>query len=88
IETGRRASEIRDGSAEIAGKVDELRATLVRVIRTSTADVDRRESSRVDIDRRGTIRVQGKTLAVAVRDISLGGAMIDDTLSGVPLGTP
>jgi methyl-accepting chemotaxis protein len=48
---GRRASEIRDGSAEIASKVDLLRATLGRVIRTSTTDVDRRSSSRVDIRR-------------------------------------
>jgi methyl-accepting chemotaxis protein len=36
VETGRRASEIRDGSAEIANKVDLLRASLVQVIRTST----------------------------------------------------
>jgi len=88
IETGRRASEIRDGSAEIAGKVDELRATLVRVIRTSTADVDRRISSRVDIRRRGTVRIQGRALAVNVRDLSLGGAMIEDDLSDAALETP
>jgi methyl-accepting chemotaxis protein len=88
IETGRRASEIRDGSAEIAGKVDELRATLVRVIRTSTADVDRRISSRVDIRRRGTIRLKGRTLSVTVRDLSLGGAMIDESLADAPLDTP
>jgi methyl-accepting chemotaxis protein len=37
VETGRRASEIRDGSAEIANKVDLLRASLVRVIRTYAA---------------------------------------------------
>lgn len=88
IETGRRASEIRDGSAEIAGKVDELRATLVRVIRTSTADVDRRLSSRVEIRRRGTIKMLGKTASVIVRDLSLGGAMIDEALSNVPVNTP
>ncbi len=88
IETGRRASEIRDDSAEIAGKVDELRATLVRVIRTSTADVDRRLSSRVEMRRRGTIKMLGKTASVIVRDISLGGAMIDEALSNVPVNTP
>ncbi len=88
IETGRRASEIRDGSAEIAGKVDELRATLVRVIRTSTADVDRRLSSRVAIRRRGTIKISGRTESVIVRDLSLGGAMIDEALSNVPVNTP
>jgi methyl-accepting chemotaxis protein len=87
-ETGRRASEIRDGSAEIADKVDMLRTTLVRVIRTATADVDRRESPRVDIGRRGTIRLKGRILPVAIRDLSLGGAMIDNKLPEVPLETP
>jgi methyl-accepting chemotaxis protein len=88
IETGRRASEIRDGSIEIASKVDELRTTLVRVIRTSTADVDRRKSSRVEIRRRGTINMLGKTASVFVRDLSLGGAIIDEGLPNVPLNTP
>ena len=87
-ETGRRATEIRDGSAEIASKVDALRATLVRVIRTSTSDVDRRNSSRVDIRRPATLRMQGKSGRVTVRDLSLGGAMIDEALSNAPAGTP
>jgi methyl-accepting chemotaxis protein len=80
-ETGRRASEIRDGSAEIAGKVDALRATLVRVIRTSTSDVDRRTSSRVDIRLPGTLKLHGRSRKVVVRDLSLGGAMIDEALA-------
>ena len=88
VETGRRASEIRDGSAEIASKVDALRATLVRVIRTSTADVDRRISSRVDIRRSGTLKLQGQSSRVVVRDLSLGGAMIDDALPNTLVGTP
>jgi len=37
VETSRRASEIRDGSSDIANKVDSLRSILVRVIRTSTS---------------------------------------------------
>lgn len=45
VETGRRASEIRDGSIDIGRKVDDPRTTLVRVIRTSTSDVDRRLAS-------------------------------------------
>jgi methyl-accepting chemotaxis protein len=88
IETGRRASEIRDGSAEIANKVDLLRATLVRVIRTSTSDVDRRISSRVDIRRPATLKLQGKSGGVTVRDLSLGGAMIEEALPGAPVDTP
>ncbi len=88
IETGRRASEIRDGSAEIANKVDLLRATLVRVIRTSTSDVDRRISSRVDIRLPATLKLQGKSCRVTVRDLSLGGALIEGTVPGAPVDTP
>ena len=80
-ETGRRASEIRDGSAEIASKVDLLRATLIRVIRTSTSDVDRRISARVDIRRPATLKLLGRSARVVVGELSLGGAMIDESLS-------
>jgi methyl-accepting chemotaxis protein len=88
VETGRRASEIRDGSAEIANKVDALRATLVRVIRTSTTDVDRRNSLRVDIRGPAVLKLQGRSDRVIVRDLSLGGAMIDEALPDAALGTP
>ena len=88
VETGRRASEIRDGSAEIASKVELLRATLVRVIRTSTTDVDRRVSSRVDIHRPATLKLQGKSVRVTVRDLSLGGAMIDGVLPNMSVDMP
>jgi methyl-accepting chemotaxis protein len=71
-ETGRRATEIRDGSVEIATKVDALRATLVRVIRTSTSDVDRRISSRLYIRRSATLKMQGRSRTVTIRDLSLG----------------
>jgi len=86
-ETGRRATEIRDGSAEIARKVDALRATLVRVIRTSTSDVDRRISSRLDIRRSATLKMRGRSGTVTVRDLSLGGAMIDEILPNTPINT-
>jgi methyl-accepting chemotaxis protein len=89
IETGRRASEIRDGSAEIASKVADLRASLVRVIRTSATDVDRRVYSRVDIHCPGVLKIQGGgSVKIIVRDLSLGGAMIGQALPNVPIDTP
>ena len=80
VETGRRASEIRDGSAEIASKVDNLRTIIIRVIRTSTADVDRRTFIRLGIGRHGTIEMQGKSYRVVVRDLSEVGAMIGESI--------
>ena len=87
IETGRRAVEIRDGSADIAGKVDGLRATLIRVVRTSTADVDRRISARVQVEQQGTLRVGGKLHNVMIRDLSVGGAMIVDDIPDLDAGS-
>jgi methyl-accepting chemotaxis protein len=87
-ETGRRATEIRDGSVEIAAKVDALRATLVRVIRTSTSDVDRRISSRLIIRRSATLKIHGRSETVTIRDLSLGGTMIDEALPNAPVNTP
>jgi methyl-accepting chemotaxis protein len=87
-ETGRRAAEIRDGSAVIAGKVDDLRATLVRVIRTSTADVDRRLALRYKLDCGGTLILRDSTVRVTVRDISLGGVLIGETLPGATIDMP
>ena len=40
------------------------------------------------LSRRGTIRLKGRSLSVTVRDLSLGGAMIDETLPDAPLDTP
>ena len=87
-QTGRRAAEIRDGSEEIAHKVGNLRATLVRVIRTSTADVDRRGAPRVSLNRPGTIRWQGRSARVNVRDISTGGAMIAENITDMAVDAP
>jgi methyl-accepting chemotaxis protein len=87
-ETGRRASDIRDGSIEIARKVDELRTTLVRVIRTSTSDVDRRLSSRIDIQRPGVLKSKGTSAKVMVRDLSMGGAMLENLSLAVAGDSP
>ncbi len=85
-ETGRRATEIRDGSIDIAEKVSGLRATLVRVVRTSTADVNRRLAARVDIDRPGTAVINGEQHRVRVHDLSENGAILLDAAVDVAIG--
>lgn len=88
IETGRRASLIRDGSAEIANNVGLLRGTLVRVIRTFATEVDRRTALRVELGRQATLSLQGGSVRVTVRDLSLGAAMIDQTIPGLCINMP
>jgi methyl-accepting chemotaxis protein len=87
-ETGRRASDMRDGSLDIARKIDALRTTLVRVIRTSTTDVDRRLSSRIDIRRPGVLKLKGTSATVMVRDLSMGGAMLENLSIALSVDSP
>ena len=88
VQTSHRASEIRDGSSDIAKKVDNLRLVLVRVIRTSTADVNRRIFERREVNRPGTLQARGIAHPVVVHDISEGGAKIGDLTADVDLDTP
>jgi methyl-accepting chemotaxis protein len=76
VETSRRASEIRDGTSDIATKVDSLRSILVRVIRTSTADVNRRICARIEINQPGTLEWQGRSHQIVVHNLSEGGARV------------
>jgi methyl-accepting chemotaxis protein len=88
IETGKRAAEIREGTAEIAGKVHGLRTTLVRVARTSTAEANRRAAPRLDLDRPGKLAIGGATHIVMIRNISQGGALIGQAVPDAGVGTP
>jgi len=80
--TGRRASIIQSGSSEIAQKIGELHSVLVKVIRTTTSDVDRRAAERFAVNRSGEIRQNGRAYPVEVLDVSSGGAA---TVVGVEL---
>ncbi|BBB96921.1 MULTISPECIES: methyl-accepting chemotaxis protein [Bradyrhizobium] len=88
VETGRRASEMHDGSTAIAENVAELRTTLIRVIRTSTTDVDRRLSSRVVFRRSGALSWRSETKRIEVRDLSPGAVLINCTLPDAAIGEP
>ncbi len=76
-EAGRRSTDIRDGSIDIARKMQELRSTLVHVIKSSTSDVDRRLSSLLNINRPGSLKLDGRQAAITVRNLALGGALIE-----------
>jgi methyl-accepting chemotaxis protein len=88
IETGKRATEIRDGAAQIAGKVDGLRRMLVRVVRTSTEEADRREFVRHEINREGRVEIGGTSHRVLVRDLSERGALIAEAVPGATPNSP
>ena len=75
-QTGGQADHVRQGSGEVASSVEELRRVLIRVVRTSTAEADRRRQSRFQVDEPCTVTLGGRALAARVINLSVGGAMI------------
>jgi hypothetical protein len=78
-ETGRHAAQVGADSGALSQAVAELKRGVVRVVRTSTEDVDRRQSRRYATDLPGRlIMATGATHTVRVVDLSHGGARLAD----------
>jgi methyl-accepting chemotaxis protein/aerotaxis receptor len=76
-ETGRQSEMVRAGLGVLTGDVEGLRQVLVRVVRTSTEDADRRGERRLAVDLPCEARVAGRTPREArLTNISSGGATI------------
>jgi len=75
-ETGERASKVRELIAEVATSIHDLKEALVRAVRTSTDEVDRRRKPRFAVRQPGRVHFGGKESAILVVNLSEGGAMI------------
>ena len=75
-ETGRHAGEVRENAAGLNDAMEELRHTMIRAVRTSTTEVDRRRDRRYPTDRRCSLAVAGGTFEAHVADLSEHGAYI------------
>lgn len=82
--TGERASEVRTVADEVFHSIEELRRTLIRVVRTATPEVDRRHSQRFAVSFSCNAVLPKCQLAGQVRDLSDSGAVIAG-LSGTAL---
>lgn len=71
-----RATEVRETIAGAADSVSALRTILVRVVRNSSEDTDRRTSARYEVDVAATIEAAGGRAMSRILDISEGGARI------------
>ncbi len=74
--TGALAADIQTISADVAVSIEELQAVLVRVVRTSTKEVERRRKARFQIDRPAQLIAGGHRLDVLVENCSEGGAFL------------
>jgi methyl-accepting chemotaxis protein len=75
-ETGRRAEAVMENTGALNMAVVDLKHSVIRVVRTSTAEVDRREAMRFPIDLPCRILAGGQTYSARVADLSDGGAHV------------
>lgn len=85
-QTDRHAAEVHDNVTGLGAAVGELRHSVIRAVRTSTAEVNRRHSRRYPVDIACQLSAAGKTRTARVRDLSEGGAAISDG-GTLPIGT-
>ena len=77
-ETGRQAAEVRENATGLSGAMEELRHSVIRVVRTSTAEVDRRRARRYPGDLTCRLLIDGRSSTAQVADLSEHGAYIRD----------
>jgi methyl-accepting chemotaxis protein len=83
-ETGRHAGEVRENASGLNDAVEELRHSVIRVVRTSTTEVDRRIQERHALDLPCRLTVAGQTHTARIANLSQTGASV---LGGADLRT-
>jgi methyl-accepting chemotaxis protein len=87
-EAGERATEVQSAARGAREAVEVLNETLVRVVRTSTPEVNRREHPRQAASLPGILRAPGREgEAVTVIDLSVGGCRLAAGAGELPHGT-
>ncbi|WP_413204409.1 methyl-accepting chemotaxis protein [Rhodospirillum sp. A1_3_36] len=84
---GDRATVMRQGSSDVATSINELRKTLISVVRTSTKDVDRRKAQRFHINVTCSLDASSKVIPCMLEDISLGGARLTQVSEAISQGS-
>jgi hypothetical protein len=75
---------VEQTSGVLQAAVRNLRQAVIRVVRTSTNDVDRRNGERYPTDLRGEMSIgSAQRHAVTVADISVSGASLRSSFKGV-----
>ncbi len=84
--TDRNAAAVHDSAAVLSKSMNELRSTVIRAVRSSTPEVDRRQHPRYSVDLPCQVTVAGQPLRAArVADISANGARLLD-VANLPEG--
>ncbi len=73
------AQEVFAAADNVSESVRQLRTILVKAVRTSTEEANRRRSRRHDVDILGQVSSQGQRYTVRVHNLSEGGALLEQT---------
>lgn len=85
-QAGQYANDVLEGTKVLNGAIEELKRVMVRTVRTSTKEVDRRMFRRYQVSQPCRIEMAGRGVIDArIVDISAGGARLDG-LQPLPLG--
>jgi limonene-1,2-epoxide hydrolase len=78
-QTDSQSNDVLQSAGELEKAVQGLRRTVVRVVRTSTDEVDRRADARIGVNLSGQLALPGRqAVSVHIADISAGGAMLQN----------
>ena len=76
-QTDSQSNDVVQSAGALEKAVQALRHTVIRVVRTSTEDVDRRAHARIIVNLGGQLTLPGRPpVSVQIADISPGGAML------------
>lgn len=75
-QTGKHAGDVRENALGLHAAVQELRHSVIRVVRTSTDEVDRRLDQRYDVDIGCRVSIDGASSVARVIDLSEHGASV------------
>ncbi len=74
--TGEQAGHVGDASEEVARSIERLRSVLVRVVRTSTIDANRRQGPRFRVDAPCAVTVGKRERSAVIENLSAAGALV------------
>jgi len=86
--SGQEARAMGDLAREVEAAIATLSQELVRIVRTSTDDVDRREAPRMAMSMPVTVDLRGESHAATLVDLSAGGAAVTGVAHGAAPGMP
>jgi methyl-accepting chemotaxis protein len=85
--TGERAAKVNGISIDVARSIETLKGAIVRVVRTATKEVDRRNVPRYALGVKGSVDLDGHEVPVVFAEISERGLTIQGDVCPVAMGT-